>query len=92
MIKAEITSLEARIIDCLNHYDVMRLISLGAPKDEYEDEAKEIVEALFTSQNEDELQQAVHQIFEDSFSVSLDKNMFEPIAKDIWKHRLYFCW
>ena len=70
----------------LRRADLEGLIKMGAPADEYNGEAKDIVYHLSVSMTVDELQQAIWAVWATSFCVrhAGDLSRFRKVAEDIW--------
>jgi len=74
--------------DVLVKHDPMGLISAGAPLDEYEYEAVEIVRGLksWSGASQEGIHQWCKHIFEEQFSAETTKSIaWEPIVKDIFE-------
>jgi asparagine synthetase A len=68
----------------IDKWDPMRLLAGGAPSDEYEPEIKDIVNKIYTVNNEHELALLTKYVFEKWFG---DEFLYENcfiVAKNIW--------
>jgi len=67
-----------------NKYDIMNLIKLGAPKDEYDPEIKKIALKYKENQNLDEFTNIVAEVFEEMFGseVTPSKRYYKNLAQD----------
>lgn len=68
----------------INQWDLMDLLSLGTPCDEYEDEIKRIASALPKIQNESDLALKIKEIFDHSFGSDFSYDKCSYIAQIIW--------
>lgn len=68
----------------VNQWDLMDLLSLGAPDDEYEDEIKRIASSLPQIQNESDLASKIKEIFDHSFGSDFSYDKCSYIAQIIW--------
>lgn len=79
-----IVSVES-ILDIISSNDPMGLLEMGAPDDEYEDEALAIASILDECRNVQELNEKVFEIFTHFFGDTLDgADKLEQISQEIW--------
>lgn len=73
-----------KTIQVLNKFDPISLLALGAPEDEYAEEAKQILWNVNPEMSAKEIDQVIKKIFIDSFDVNIvGKYDFRKIAKEI---------
>lgn len=77
---------EKDIIKLLYKHDPISLCDENNP-DEYEAEARMIVEKLQDAKSEDDVTLIIWKTFQEMFSADIagEKKRYEAIAKDIWK-------
>ncbi len=73
-------SIIKRIID---RYDIMNLLSIGAPSDEYDIESKMIAEQITSDMSVQEIATIVKNTFDSQFSENIDILLCMDVAKDV---------
>ena len=63
--------------------DVIGLLDMGAPKDEYDVESRMIAERITTNISSDELSEIMATVFSKMFDREMDKNTFIQTAENI---------
>lgn len=71
----------------LNRHDLMNLLEVGAPDDEYEPEAREIVDKLPRASGEQEVAQIVQEVFVKQFDERQNDDEVRAVAAEIWSRR-----
>ena len=71
----------------IDQADPIDLLSAGAPDDEYDAEAKQIVDVLNICSSKEEVQKKIHEIFIDMFDSEIAGavDRYENIANEVWK-------
>ena len=70
----------------IDEWDVMGLLCIGAPSDEYDHETEQVLHMMKTENDIDKLSKAIVEIFVDSFGISNPKTLSEkvlPIAQKL---------
>ncbi len=81
---------EKEIGEILNQYDPVGLLSIGAPLDEYADEARSIYNQLGGTLDRERITEVIRSVFKEAFSlkdVELDDSIYEKIAGEIFELR-----
>lgn len=69
----------------INQWDLMDLLYLGAPNDEYSDEIRRIAETLPGIMNEQDLAKNIKNIMDHSFDACFSEERCLYFAENIWK-------
>ncbi len=73
----------ATIKQIIDRYDIMNLLSIGAPSDEYDIESKMIAEQIASDMAVQEIANIVKNIFDSQFSENIDISLCMDVAKEI---------
>ncbi|MCD8510451.1 MAG: YugE family protein [Bacillus sp. (in: Bacteria)] len=68
----------------VDDWDPEKLLSMGAPEDEYDIEVKEIVKELKDIDNIFQLSKTIKAVFENYFCIEYDANECFKVAEGIW--------
>ncbi len=68
MLKLQYGNLYAQLVKILGEYDPIALTRIGAPPNEYEGEAREILCRLKEATSSNELRRIIHEVFCDNFN------------------------
>ena len=84
--KDKYKNLKHKIQEIVNRHDILGLLELGAPKDEYNMETQKIIAGLKTCPNQTAVQYLIYKIFVDSFGKTSAEDIknYETMAKDIY--------
>lgn len=86
-LKQEYAQLFEDVSRIMVHHDQIGLISLGAPKDEYEPEVGTILPRLKEANSIDDVRRIIHQEFAFWFGNGTTglESRYQAIAEDVWR-------
>ena len=76
--------MDVRFQAILNRHDLMRLIAMGCPEDEYEPEVERILPKLRSARAATDVEAIVQDVFIEMFSERQDEARVAATAQEIW--------
>jgi hypothetical protein len=83
-MKQEYRRLFDDVRSILNRYDLMRLIAMGCPEDEYEPEVERILPRLRDARDAGEVAVTIQDVFTRMFNERQDESEVARAAEEIW--------
>ncbi len=86
MATVTLKPLEEQVLQILNKHDPLKIIAMGAPLDEYIDEARDLTNLIGTAKDQEAMHMSVYTVFVSYFGVQMAgaRKDYQKISEELY--------